>query len=357
MCRNCSKDDWGMARRDLFRAAGVTWAAYVLGNGGLTDSLQAQTTEQRRKRPAVVRAAFLYPPTEQLKKEGYYSWPGSGFDPEGRQKEYASKLGEIARKLGVQLAVDQGPLYGSEAVSRFIGEVKDQQPDGRVSIAPEHPDAFWPTPLAILAWHQAPAFREARGKAVQFLIKNAGRHFPKQKDSEGHDPAIKGWPWILDTSSWVVPTSLAVIALRVTGHGRHERVQEALRLLLDRQLPAGGWNYGSTTLFGQQLHPMPENTGMALNALAESAPLESVAKSLAYLKDRMAHVRTPIALSWSLLGLGAWGERPPEAAEWLSDCWRQQGRYGIYDTTSISLMLIALTAQRGIVSLFGPEGG
>ena len=234
---------------------------------------------------------------------------------------------------------------------------EDQQPDGRISMAPEHPEAYWPTPLAILAWHQAPAFREARGKAVQFLIKNAGRHFPKQKDSEGHDPAIKGWPWILDTSSWVVPTSLAVIALRVTGHGRHERVQEALRLLLDRQLPAGGWNYGNTTLFGQQLHPMPENTGMALNALTENAPLESVAKSLAYLKDRMAHVRTPIALSWSLLGLGAWGERPPEAAEWLGDCWRQQGRYGIYDTTSISLMLIALTAPRGIVSLFGPEGG
>ncbi len=130
MCRECLNDDRGIGRRDLFRAAGVAWAGWTLGSGGLTGSSWAQTAGQGKKQPAVVRAAFLYPPTEQLKKEGYYSWPGSGFDAEGRQKQYSLKLAEIARKLGIQLVTDKGPLQGDAAVSRFISEVKDQPPDG-----------------------------------------------------------------------------------------------------------------------------------------------------------------------------------------------------------------------------------
>jgi hypothetical protein len=31
-----------------------------------------------------------------------------------------------------------------------------QLQDGRVSISPEHPEAYWPTPLALLAWQGAP---------------------------------------------------------------------------------------------------------------------------------------------------------------------------------------------------------
>ena len=90
-----------------------------------------------------------------------------------------------------------------------------------------------------------------------------------------------------------MPTSLAIIALRVAGLGDHERVQEAKRLLLDRQLPDGGWNYGNTKVFGQELHPMPETTGVALSALSGSVSREEITVSLKYLKIRVTQVRTP----------------------------------------------------------------
>ena len=48
----------------------------------------------REKGVARVRAAFLYPPSEQLKQQGYYSWPGSGFDAEGHHRQYGTLRSE-----------------------------------------------------------------------------------------------------------------------------------------------------------------------------------------------------------------------------------------------------------------------
>jgi hypothetical protein len=91
---------------------------------------------------------------------------------------------------------------------------------------------------------------------------------------------------------------------------------------------------------------------VALNALAGITSREEIAPSLAYLKSKIVQVHTPLSLSWSLLGLGAWDERPAETANRLDDCWQYQKRYGTYDTEAISLMLIALTKPEGILSLF-----
>jgi hypothetical protein len=73
---------------------------------------------------------------------------------------------------------------------------------------------------------------------------------------------------VAGTHSWIEPTALGVIALKAAGHERHERVQEAIRMILDRQLPHGGWNYGNTFVFGRELRPMPESSGAALAGLA-----------------------------------------------------------------------------------------
>ena len=250
-------------------------------------------------------------------------------------------------------------LEASGVASRDLNPARarlaaDQQADGRVSVSPDHPKSFWPTSIAVLAWNQALEFRPAQIQALQFLLKTTGFHSPKEKDAPfAHDPSIRGWPWIEGTHSWVIPSSWAVIALKTAGYREHERVQEASYLLLDRQLPRGGWNYGNTMVYGQELHPMVESTGAALSALAGIVPQKEIEPSLAYLKKRAAQIRTPLALSWSLLGLGAWGEGTAESQTWLSECWQQQERYGAYDTVAISLMILALTMPKGIPSLFG----
>lgn len=239
--------------------------------------------------------------------------------------------------------------------------IANQWPDGRVSLGSDHPTAFWPTPLAVLAWNQTPEFQEAQLRAITFLLNATGYHFPRPSGGIiGHDSTLKGWPWIEETHSWVIPTSLTVIALKGAGWGDHVRVVEAKRLLLDRQLPDGGWNYGNTSVFGQKLHPMPESTGMALNALADIATSNEVAPSLTYLRNRISRIRTPLSLSWGLMGLEAWGEKLPKKVELLHECWQRQQLYGTYDASAISQMLLALTTSKGIhpfCTRFTPEYG
>jgi len=74
--------------------------------------------------------------------------------------------------------------------------------------------------------------------------------------------------WVEKTYAWVVPTSLGIIALKTHGMQNHARVKEGVALLLDRQLPDGGWNYGDTFTFGTQLLSFPDTTGFALEALS-----------------------------------------------------------------------------------------
>jgi len=233
----------------------------------------------------------------------------------------------------------------------------DQLPDGRVSIAADHPEAFWPTPLAIFAWHQSPEHRENQARAAHFLITVCGKHMPREADSpSGHDTNIKGWPWIADTHSWVEPTGLAMLALKIAGYGDHERVKEATQLLLDRQLPLGGWNYGNTLVFEQELRPMPLSTGIALNALKNQTSLATIQRSLTYLASRAASLSTPRSLGWSLLGLGAWRARLTPSPTWINACLQNQKRYGDYDTASLALLMVALKSPGGLEEIFSDPG-
>ncbi len=228
----------------------------------------------------------------------------------------------------------------------------EQQEDGRVSVSPEHPGAFWPTSLAILAWHGSRAYRDAQSRAVKFLLGNPGRHFVKDSESPvKHDPSIRGWPWIANTHSMVEPTALCLIALRIAGHGEDGLSWEATRMLMDRQLPAGGWNYGNTLVYGHELYPQPENTGLALDALAGRVLRQDVSRSLGYLESRLARVRSPLSLGWGILGLGGWDIRPRELRLWLSESLTLQRKYGPYDTTLLSLLLIAFLATGGLASV------
>jgi len=128
------------------------------------------------------------------------------------------------------------------------------------------------------------------------------------------------------------------------------------RLLLDRQLPQGGWNYGNTLVFDQELRPMPLSTGMVLNALKDQTSLPTIQRSLTYLQSRVVSLPTPLSLGWSLLGLGAWRARPEPSSNWIYDCLKNQARYGGYDTASLSLLLVALNSPGGLGEIFLDPG-
>ena len=146
------------------------------------------------------------------------------------------------------------------------------------------------------------------------------------------------------------------MALKIAGYGGHPRVKEATRLLLDRQLPQGGWNYGNTFVFDQELRPMPLSTGIVLNALKDQTSLATIQRSLTYLQSRVVNLPTPRSLGWSLLGLGAWRARPESSQNWIYACLKHQARYGGYDTSSLSLLLVALKSPGGLEEIFLDPG-
>jgi hypothetical protein len=261
--------------------------------------------------------------------------------PAGSYHSDATAWAVVALRIA---GVEEGLLR--DAMARLAD---DQLSDGRVSISFQHPNAFWPTAIAILAWQGSKEFGSARAKAVRFLIETTGLHWERTVDQVvAHDTSIKGWPWIEDTHSWVEPTAMAALALEIAGRGGEKRTKEAVRMLLDRQLPSGGWNYGNTSVFGKELHPMPESTGVALSALAGQVSRNRVEKSLEYLRRKIDQMGTPLALGWSLLGLAAWDERIDRAESLIDGCLRKQDGYGAYGTSLLSLLLVAAVARRGI---------
>lgn len=219
---------------------------------------------------------------------------------------------------------------------------RHQQADGRLPVFDASTHTVWPTSLAILAWKKSGGFDSQISRAVHFLINSSGRHWPREKDAPGdHDTSIRGWPWTEDTHSWIEPTSLAVIALKTCGQENHPRIAEAVHMILDRQLPSGGWNCGSVRVFGKELLPAPDSTGYALTALAGSPDGERVSRSIGYLREKVTTLRTPLALSWAVFGLTAWSQGPEECRRWLLESFELQNRYGRYDTALLSQLVVA----------------
>ncbi len=228
-----------------------------------------------------------------------------------------------------------------------------QGEDGRVCVWPQRPDACWPTPLAVLAWHGVPEFDEPRSRAVRFLLEfDQIGTLDGPQPGEGHDPTIEGWPWTAKAHPWVEPTAYLLLALRVCRHETHDRAKDAVRLLLDRQLATGGWNVGTTISFGQQTWPTPEATGVALQALVGLVPKSAVERSIAYLRSQLPALNAPMSLGWVILGLHAWEETIDKPQERMAQVLSRQEQFGAYDTFSLSLLLLASHCRTGLIHLF-----
>lgn len=134
MNQSIGRETAEITRRSFLRTAGVA-AAGIPVLPALTPGLFAATEQHRRRwSNTTVRVAFLYPPTESLRQEGYYSWPGSSFDAEGRQREYTDRLGAMRDELGIELQFEDSPIDVEEDAERFIADVKSKKPDGLLLI-------------------------------------------------------------------------------------------------------------------------------------------------------------------------------------------------------------------------------
>ena len=123
------------------------------------------------------------------------------------------------------------------------------------------------------------------------------------------DPTKYGWAWVPETVSWVVPTSMALIALErakrqglIRGSELQKRLRLGVEMLLDRVCPEGGWNAGNAVVYGVPLRPHVDATAIALAALRFHHNLPIVGDSLTWILNRI-DCPSPYSLAWVILAL------------------------------------------------------
>jgi len=226
-----------------------------------------------------------------------------------------------------------------EKACRWLAQ--KQLVDGRVPISDGCRESCWPTSLAVLAWKKSGGFEKEIKQAKRFLLENRGRHFPKEKNSPiGHDTSIRGWSWMANMHSWIEPTSMAIISLKAVGFTEQAHVREAVSMILDRQLPSGGWNYGNTAVYNKELYPMPEYTGQALCALSGFVLQHEVEKSIEYARLQVIGLQTPLSLCWCCCGLRAWGIDTNNFQKHILHSLSLQDKYGPYNTTLLAQLVV-----------------
>lgn len=188
----------------------------------------------------------------------------------------------------------------------------------------------WAGGAALLALARLGAERDAVARGAAWLLDREGagpswldrqrarvQRWRGVQEVVTMDWSLRGWPWIDGTFSWVEPTSVAVLALRAAAArvpviARDDRlaarVDMGRRMLVDRAVPGGGWNYGNSRVFDTDLPPYPDTTGWGLLALRGFPPARaSVDGALRRLPALLDEARSSLARSLAALALRAHG--------------------------------------------------
>ncbi len=215
-----------------------------------------------------------------------------------------------------------------------------QLSNGSLPVFASQPEATWPTSLAVMAWSASKRHEEPMQRALDYLVKIETRHV--DDPAIAHALQLHGWPWIAKTHPWVEPSCLGLLALAAAERA-DPRSDEALRLLMDRQLKSGGWNYGNTKVFGLDLRPQPDPSGLALMTLAGRTELKQVAHSIEYLRQQVEQIRSPRSLGLVSMGLRAWFPEHSFSSRMIEGLSRQD--FGPVPSDHLSIVLCALSGR------------
>jgi hypothetical protein len=156
--------------------------------------------------------------------------------------------------------------------------------------------------------------------------------FSSQRDVAPMNQGYRGWGWTPKTSSWVEPTSFALLALEgvaasseLAGEAKRRRAL-ATSLLFDRMCPGGGWNAGNPMVYGAAGEPGVVATVCALLALRAVPKRQEITLSLNWLESAAATIgQSPGSLALVEICFKVYGRGRPSAAPDLNGVLRNSG--------------------------------
>ncbi len=216
----------------------------------------------------------------------------------------------------------------NRAASRFFGTRKKingllvDPPAPRANVAAHA--------MAVLAWFHldgelatAPVV-----EAADALVRERAIKIPYERQYYQNN-RLQAWGWCPGTFSWVEPSAWAVLALKKISAASsapdslraaaRTRIEEAERVLLNRAVVTGGWNYGNANMYGRQLHAHVPTTAVALLALQDRRGATAVRRGLEFLRAHRAAERTAFALSLAAICLRVYGEPADDVTAQLGD--------------------------------------
>jgi uncharacterized protein (DUF362 family) len=193
--------------------------------------------------------------------------------------------------------------YASQIQSGIATVQSYRQPDGTYRHPAARPEASWTTSLTLLTFKRLNVDHSAIVDRILGMRGRVVKRDPEVADMVDIDVTLLGWPWAMDTFSWVEPTSWACTALRAIGQSEHSRVREGLRLLLDRAFDTGGANYGNRTVLGKRTEPIPGPTAALLIALQGAKDEPKIDAAVGYLRVEGSRTLDLEHLAWSRLAL------------------------------------------------------
>ena len=132
--------------------------------------------------------------------------------------------------------------------------------------------------------------------------------------------------------------------------GTAARVQEAENVLLTRSCATGGWNYGNTSVYDQDLRPYVPTTALGLMALADRRADPVVVRALEFLRTHQLSERSGLALAWTALCLRIHGLPCDEVEHALAEDLARVNR--LNNLHIMAMVLYALSGARHGVAAF-----
>ena len=239
-------------------------------------------------------------------------------------------------------AVD-GPERALGRASEWLA--RRQRRDGGWSPGPAVEQSTHVTSLSILALTGMDGYEDSTAKGVAWLLQQSGaessfwaRLARVATGTRSSATDHVGWPWFPGAAAWVIPTSMAILALsKQQRRGDIDsRIDEARSFLLSRRCPDNGWNHGGLFRPGETPFSYPETTGIALLALRGWDPL-SLGPSLRRGEQHTHDPRSSEGANWLRLGLAAHGRDPgPPSA-----------KYRNWTVNQVALGIIAQAGEAG----------